>query len=181
MDAEQRIEKMGQFYDVEFTGLSITECDKIAVNDAGVISSNFGYGYACPKGGTINDEYDSVVVNKQGMGNHGRIVLRGRTPRARSLIREGKVLNLTRQGIPWVVARVAPSCQYGMETDVAQLAADLLETVKVCGPFRGDSHYAFEQWAGSWTGNLEMSFPRKAAAAEIAKAAVWRSGACRVD
>lgn len=168
---------MGNFHDVCFTdSLSVAECDEIALKKAGLLSDGFGYGYACPKGGRVNEEYESFVTNTQGMGNHGSIILRGLTPRARALIREGKVLFLTRKGIPWVVARVAPSLQYGMEIAVCELAADLLETVKRAGPFVGNSHYAFERWAGSWTGNLKMSFPRKWAAAEIAKTAVWRSG-----
>lgn len=168
---------MGQFHDVSYEGaLSIEECDRIAINEAGVISANFGYGYACPKGGKINAEYDSVVVNKQGMGNHGCIILRGLNPRSRALIREGKVLTLTRREVPWIVARVAPSCQYGMEIPVCMLAADLLDVVRHIGPFHGDSHRSFERWAGSWTGNIDMSFPRKFAAAHIAETAVFRSG-----
>jgi hypothetical protein len=177
LDAETAKEmKMGNFHEVEFSGLSIANCDEIALKNAGVLSDAFGYGYALPRGGPVNSEYDSVVINTQGMGNHGSIILRGRTPRTRQLIREGKVLHLTRHGIPWVVARVAPSCQYGMELDVVELADDLMEAVRLRGQFRGRSHRAFSEWAGSWTENLEMSFPRKDAAAEIAKIAVWRSG-----
>jgi hypothetical protein len=161
--------KMGTFHEVNFEGLSISECDIIALDRAGVIYCT-GYSYALPRGGDVNEEYSSIVVNKQGMGNHGRIVLRGKTPRARALIREGKILSLTRQGIPWRVARVACQKQYGMEPQVARFAADLVATTRFLGPFKGRSHAEFKQWAGSWVGEVDLSFPRKSSAADIAAA-----------
>lgn len=156
------------FYDVTAEGLSIEQCDHLALHNAGIVSGGFGYGYACPKKGPVNSDYESIVINKQGMGNHGSILLRGRTPRARGLIREGKILSITKQGIPWSVARHAVHMLYGMEIEVAQLATDLVETVRQIGEFSGDSHWQFSKWAGQWTEEIGMSFPRKYAASVIA-------------
>lgn len=113
---------MGDFYDV-LPELSVEECNRIAL-DGGVISSH-GYGYACPKGGVLNSEYRCLVVNKQGMGNHGSIVLRGRTPLAREYIREGKIRSLGAAGVHRRVAERCAAMHRGMEIEVALLAQDI--------------------------------------------------------
>lgn len=169
---------MAQFSDVVgFSSDTTTEeLDRIAVENAGVLWAG-GYGYSCPKSTEVipqAPEWGTRVINRQGMGNHGRIVLVGLTPRTRALMRQGKTRHLVEAGIPEEVATVAVSMQYGMETEVVMLAAEAVEAVKARGPFRGDSHRRFDAWLGRESDHAALSFPRKSAAAEIAAAIVRR-------
>lgn len=159
---------MGNFHDVYANHLTVAECDKIAIYRGGIYYAT-GYGYGCPKGGPVNEEYRSIVVNTQGMGNHGKIVLKGLTPRARALLREGKIMQHTRQGVPWRTARVSIHYRYGMEVPVCMLADAMVETFRVRGEApRVDSHYALDDWLG-WQAD-PLTFPRKNAAIAIAAA-----------
>lgn len=164
---------MAEFYEVRGFGpeTATAELDRCAVEEAGVLWSG-GYGYALPVAtSTITQapEWGTRVVNRQGMGNHGKIVLVGKTPRARALLREGKTRRLVAEGVPEPVARVACSCHYGMEPAVATLAGLLIPAVEARGVFEGNSHRAFAFWAGSAGDGAEpLSFPRKLAAAQIA-------------
>jgi hypothetical protein len=157
-------------------GLTDSDLDRIAVEKAGKLL--FVDQYDLP---VMTDtipfapEWGTKVVNRQGVGNHGFIVLVGKTPRTRALLRQGKTSLLVKEGVPEQVARVAVSMQYGMEVRVAKLAAQLVEVVRKHGPFQGNSHWSFDQWIGDRTivglGEdelYELSFPRKSAAAVIA-------------
>lgn len=162
-----------EYYDVFGFSPNTTadELDRIAVEKAGVLWSGRG-GYGCPKATAKipqAPEWGTKVIARQGMGNCGSIVLIGLTPRTQKLLRQGKTQRLTKDGVPQDVAEVAISMPYGMETDVALLATELVETVKTSGPFQGDSHRQFASWLGgnNQTG-AALSFPRKVAAAEIA-------------
>ena len=145
--------------------------DRIAVENAGVLWSG-GYGYGCPCSTEKipqAPEWGTRVINRQGMGNHGSIVLVGLTPRTRALVRQGKTHRLVEAGVPQEVATVAVSMQYGMETQVAMLAAEAVEAVNARGPFCGNSHRQFDAWLGRESDHANaLSFPRKSAAAEIA-------------
>lgn len=143
------------------------ELDRIALECAGLVAT-YGFGFSCPVAtpqipGT---EYGTKVVNKQGMGNHGSIILVGLTPRTRALIREGKALSLYKQGVSWEVARVSAVSLYGMEPAVALLAEECLTSVEVHGPYEGSGHRDFDNWLGFDV--VGLSYPRKASAAAIA-------------
>ena len=160
-----------QYYEKSFEGLSIKECDKIALEMAGAIYST-GYGFSLPRGGEINEEYSSKVINSRGMGNHGTIILVGKTPRARRLLRKGKIKKIMSWGIREAVAKVAVSMPYGMEEDVVRLADDILELVREV-PYKGNSHKEFDKWCGF---SAPLSYPRKEAALAIAEAANIEGG-----
>ena len=156
---------MAEFGVFDVKHLTVTECDEIALNNGGKASTTFGYGYELPRGGNINEEYSSVVVNTRGMGNHGFIVLVGRTPRARALLRQGKIALLMEQGIRRSVAAACVTERSGMEIEVARMADDLLE-ICMASEFRGHGHAQFQAWSGMTEYNL--SYPRVAAAVTIA-------------
>lgn len=104
---------MGTFEYVKIE-LTVAECDKIAL-EGGCVAS-YGFGYDCPLAYQANNDYDVIVVNKQGMGNHGFQILRGRTPRARALLREGKANQLaTKFNVPLDFARHAVNHVYAFE------------------------------------------------------------------
>ena len=160
------------FYDVLGFSPSTTseELDRIAVERAGVLWCGRG-GYGCPKPTSKipqAPEWGTKVIARQGMGNCGCIVLVGNTNRTRQLLRRGKTKSLVSKGVPAEVAAVAVSMPYGMETEVALLAAELVEVVSSKGPFQGDSHKEFALWTGRKQAGAALSFPRKRMAAEIA-------------
>lgn len=155
------------FYEINAGNLTIEECDKIALEDGGVVKST-GYSYAIPKGGDINEEYSSKVTNTRGMGNHGKIILVGKTPRSRRMIRLGKIKILEDQGISRRVASMCVVCYYGMEIGVAKLAQELCDKWSYLPKrdwFRG--HNDFDDWCNPSDCNL--TFPRKQAAFAIAE------------
>lgn len=155
---------MAEFNTVTCNHLTITECDEIA--KVGGRIASFGFSYNCPKGGIINEEYEGVVVNTQGMGNHGSLVLRGRTLRAACLLREGKIKLLTDNGVRRKTAIVAVSMHRGMEKGVALLADQLVELC-ILSNFNGHSRAQFTEWSGGIETNL--SFPRILSAISIAE------------
>jgi hypothetical protein len=164
-----------RFYDASGTrGMTTEELDRVALESAGWLYST-GYGYACPVSNEVipgAPEWGTRVVNTQGMGNYGDIILVGRTLRTRELLREGKKRFLVRHGVPEDVAEVARSMQYGMEIEVASLAAEIIWAVQHRGPFQGRYHRAFNAWCD--LESCKLSFPRKLAAANIAAAVAQR-------
>ena len=155
---------MAEFNTVTCNYLTVAECDEIA--KVGGRIASFGFSYNCPKGGIINQEYEGVVVNTQGMGNHGSLVLRGRTLRASCLLREGKIKLLTDNGVRRKTATIAVSMHRGMEKGVASLADQLVEICKV-SKFSGHSRAQFTEWSGGI--ETTLSFPRIISAIEIAE------------
>lgn len=163
---------INNFYDVLGFLPSTTseELDQIALERAGVLWTGRG-GYGCPKPTPRipqAPEWGTKVIARQGMGNCGHIVLVGNTNRTKQLLRRGKIRSLVNKGITAEVAAVAVSMPYGMEIEVAKLATELIETVKIRGQFQGDSHRDFARWAKNNQTGAALSFPRKRAAAEIA-------------
>jgi len=157
---------MSKFYEVT-TRLTVEECDRIALENAGRVFST-GFSYALPRGGDVNEEYSSRVINTRGMGNHGTIVLIGKTPRARRLLWEGRVRWLMRQGVSQRVAEAAASMRYGMEVEVAKLADAILPIVEAGFKYKGESNREFNDWCGF---DPHLSYPRKMAALAIAEKA----------
>lgn len=112
---------MYEFAEKTLTGMSVKECDEYALACKPLLS--LGGGYIHTHGRVIiNDDYEAGAVGTGGVGNHGCMVLYGRTPRARQIIREGKILKLTRGGFPWVLARRAVRVRFGMEPEVIRCA-----------------------------------------------------------
>lgn len=158
---------MSSFTDVKIENLSVKECDTIALN-GGRLTHCYGYGYSRPRGSDLNLEYATKVVNKKGMGNHGFIILVGKTLRARKLIRIGKINLLLELGVRYCIAEAAIQVPRGMESDVVKLADDLLELCSHCR-FDGKSHFSFEKWAGY---SANMTFPRIVSAIRVAERAI---------
>lgn len=154
---------MGNFTKV-YCKMSVAECDKIA-KTGGVIRS-FGFGFEIPVAGDLNPEYETVLINKRGMGNHGSLVLRGKTLRSALLIREGKIKILTDSGVRRKTACVAVSMPRGMEEGVANLADQLVELSRV-SKFTGHSRAQFQEWSGGL--ETTLSFPRIISAIAIAE------------
>lgn len=119
---------MGTFTDVvPGEGKTLAELDAIALR--GEPFASFGFGYDCPRGGKLADDYEVVIIARRGMGNCGLAVLRGLTPRGRSFVRAGKVRRLVSRGVRREVAEVAVGRPHGMEEGVAELAGELLDAV----------------------------------------------------
>jgi len=158
---------MKQFYNFNgVDGLSIEDIEAIASKGGRVTST--GYSFSCPVAVAIipqAPEWGTRVINTQGMGNCGTIVLVGRTPRARAILEGGKVAWLRGHGVSGPVAMAAVKAQYGMEPDVALFACAL---VSVRGEYRGNSHREFDAWSGMPSG---LSYRRKEAALAISNAA----------
>jgi hypothetical protein len=153
------------------------EFDRVAVEKAGVLSIISQARYARPvETESIPNapEYGTRVIGTMGTGNSGVIVLVGRAPRTRALLRQGKIDLLRRNNVPEQVAQVAASMRYGMEIAVAKQAAEVIQAVFARGSFNGLSHLAFERWVGEDGEVLSLSFPRKLAAAAIANEVVLR-------
>lgn len=159
-------------YTVSAHGLSIAACDAIALEKGGIVKS-FGGTFAMPEGGDINKDYSSRVTNKQGMGNHGYIILVGKTPRARSLLFKGKVKILTERGVSPRVAKKAVVSGRGMEVGVAELAEHLLPLVAHFD-YRGGGYHDFVEWAEGVLppemveNGIGLSYPRILSALAIA-------------
>jgi hypothetical protein len=162
---------MAEFYEVKASDRhkELADLDHVAVEKGGVTDAWLRTQYGCPVaesdvGGF--GEYSSIRIATGGTGNGGTLVLRGLTPRARNLIRQGKIKTLTLEGIRPAVAAACACSGYGMESAVAQAADDLLELylqVKPEGPMFSHAH--FDKWAGELTPAL--TFPRKMAVLNI--------------
>ena len=164
---------MSKFYEVTAGKLTVAECDRIALENAGRVAS-VGYSFAIPRGGDINEEYAAKVINTRGMGNHGTIVLVGKTKRARRLLYKGRVRWLVKNGISECVAKAAAVMHRGMELDVAKLADKIYPIVAAGSEYLGNSHSDFDEWCGFSSG---LSYPRKMAALAIAEKAAGKGAA----
>lgn len=158
---------MSQFWSPTYTGYTPEELDALAIQGDPIDS--MGYDYKCrPKDGALESEHYGVrTINTQGMGNHGSVILVGKTAHGRRLVRMGKIARLTREGCPADIAEAAVSMPYGMEERVWKLAEDLLPLaqrgISLC--VRG--HHHFEAVTG--IRDHGCSFPRVEAAIAIAE------------
>ena len=159
---------MSQFREPNYNGtMTVTECDRIALENAGDLSRGRGYGCECnPRGenATINAEWGVRTLGTKGMGNYGHDALCPLTPRARAIAREGRIRALVADGIRRATAEIAACRQYGME--VAKLADDLVEMAGSrmdIGPSRRSFERATRIDTGTW------SMPRVWAAWGIAR------------
>ena len=151
--------------------LTIEECDQIAL-DGGRFDS-FGYGYECPVSNEqMNPEYGVRVINTKGMGNHGSFVLFGRTDRAKSLLRQGKVNLLVSQGISRLIAEQCSISHRGMELSVAKAAESLFLSDEFLFERQAirlaRSHKELSSLLGPIYKEHELSFPRWQSAIGIA-------------
>lgn len=159
---------MSQFWSPNYTGrYTPEELDAIAIKGDPIDS--MGYGYKCrPKGDALESEHYGVrTINTQGMGNHGSVVLVGKTPHGRRMVRRGKIARLTREGCPEDIAAAAVSMSYGMEEKVWKLASVLLPLARMGVSLRCTGHRHFEAVTG--IRDHGCSFPRVEAAVAIAE------------
>ena len=143
------------------------ELDALALKGEPI--DGMGYGYKCrPEGDALESEhYGVITIDTRGMGNHGEVVLVGKTPHGRRMVRRGKIARLTRQGCPADIAEVAVSMPRGMEERVWRLAEELLPMARMGVSLRCTGHHHFEEVTG--LRDHGCSFPRIMSAVAIAE------------
>lgn len=161
---------MSQFWSPTYTGrYTPEELDALALQGDPI--DGMGYGYKCrPAADALDSEHYAVrTINTQGMGNHGSVILVGKTPHGRRMVRRGKIARLTREGCPADIVKVAVSMPYGMEERVWKLAEELLPLARMGVTLRFTGHRHFEEVTD--IRDHGCSFPRVEAAAAIAERA----------
>jgi hypothetical protein len=158
---------MSSFFDKKIN-LTLAEADAIAASGQDLGSRAFGY--ECnPKeiSGSAAAEYGVVTIAAMGCGNRGTSYLVGKTPRAKALVKQGKVRRLVEQGVAPKIAAVAVKCQYGME--VAGIAMWLINLPD--GTLARLAGLPRSKWEALGIDTTGVSMPRLWAAAEIAMVA----------
>lgn len=159
---------MPQFWSPNYTGrFTPEELDTLAIKGEPIDA--MGYGYKCrPEGDALESEHYGVrTINTRGMGNHGSVILVGKTPHGRRMVRRGKIARLTRDGCLADIAEVAVSMPYGMEARVWKLAEELLPLARMGVSLRCTGHRHFEAVTG--IRDHGCSFPRVNAGVAIAE------------
>jgi hypothetical protein len=159
---------MSQFWKPTYNGRwTPAELDALAIQGDPI--DGMGYGYKCrPDEDALESEHYTVrTINTQGMGNHGSVILVGKTPHGRRMVRQGKIKRLVREGCPERIARVACCAGYGMEAAVWKLAADLVPMLERGVELSVNGHREFQQVTGIT--DYGCSMPRVWAAIEIAR------------
>lgn len=159
---------MSQFWNPSYNGrYTPEELDALALRGEPI--DQMGYGYKCaPDANALDSEHYGIrTIGTKGMGNHGMVVLVGKTPHGRRMVRQGKISRLIREGCPADIASVAVSTPYGMEKCVWELASELIPLARAGISLRFTSHRHFKTVTGIC--NHECSFPRIMAAVEIAE------------
>jgi hypothetical protein len=171
---------MADFYKAEYN-LSSEELDKFALSGQPIGKMGFSYVTHPDVDAFISADYSIRVVNTRGTGNCGTVVLVGKTPRGKKIVREGKISRLISDGCPSEIAVEAASTKYGMESRVWRLATNLLPVVALGVDFSCvDGHKKFEcavnralGWSSPrWLFSHGCSFYRVLAALAIARAAI---------
>jgi hypothetical protein len=161
---------MSAFYEPEYKYTS-TELDQLALSGEPI--DRLGYTFRCRPGAEAltSAHYGIRTINTRGMGNHGDVILVGKTPYGRRLVRMGKLARLKREGCDPAIADVAISMPYGMEPNVWRLATELL---RIASYGVDITHFEGHRDFTSRTGIEQhgCSFPRIQAAAAIALAAL---------
>jgi hypothetical protein len=159
---------MGQFWTPDYNGRwTPAELDALALKGEPIDGMAYTY-KCCPKGDALDSEHYRVrTINTRGMGNHGSVILCGKTPHGRALVRQGKINRLVREGCPERIARVACSARYGMEAAVWKLAAELVPFLTHGVDLAVNGHREFQQVSGITDYNCSM--PRVWAAIELAR------------
>ena len=159
---------MTNYWKPDYNGrFTPAELDAIALKGEPI--DGMGYSYQCrPEEGALESEHYSVrCINTQGMGNHGSVVLVGKTPHGRQMVRRGKISRLVAEGCNERIARAAVSVQYGMEAPVWTLAGEILPIVEHGVMLRRSGHRDFQEATGIT--DYKCSFPRLCAAIELAE------------
>lgn len=159
---------MSNFWKPDYNGrYTSEELDTLALKGEPI--DGMGYGYKCrPDGDALESEHYCVrTINTQGMGNHGSVVLIGKTPHGRKMVRRGKIARLMAEGCSERVARAAVCTKYGMEGPVWALAEEILPMVERGMVLRSTGHRDFQETTG--ISDYKCSFPRVCAAVEIAE------------
>lgn len=159
-----------EFYSPNYSGrYTPEELDVIALNGDPI--DEMGYGFKCvPQGDALQSEHYCVrTIGTQGLSNYGTVVLVGKTPHGRRMVRRGKVARLARAGCPADIAESAVSMPYGMEEKVWQLADQLLPLARAGVRVRCSGHRHFEAITG--IRDHGCSFARVLAAVALAERA----------
>jgi hypothetical protein len=169
---------MGTFYQTTLgiDGATVEELNSCALR--GGVWGEIGYGYACR--GELPKErhgYTFQWIGTGGMGNAGKIVLKGRTPLAREYLREGVVREIMSRfpDLAYVeasrLADAARTTQYGREEAVQKLAVETRHLVNAWDAFddAGRPGYSTDKWSKVW-GIERLSYWRLRAAQGLVRA-----------
>lgn len=118
----------------------------------------------------VSEHYELIVIDTKGMGNHGVVYLKGKTPHGKRLVYQGKIARLVRSGCPEEIAPICATAQYGMEEPVWGLAEKLLDPIAKGVKIDPRGHAEFAHQSGIH--GYDCSFPRVLAAIGIANRAV---------
>ena len=155
---------------------SVRQCDSLALRGeaiGGTAGLDFRQGDIYLEDGTVNPEYAWTSINTRGCGNMGSAVLRGKTRRARALIRQGKINHLSEkwENLPRKFLESCIRTPKGMEDEVLSLAWRLTQINEDTGfndlggrltVEKIQSHDQFITWSGLT--DYELTFPRVDAA-----------------
>ena len=167
---------MTSFYSTTNSRVFTTqELDIAALDKAGIIASLSG-GYNIQGTPAENPEYDFVWVGTGGTGNSGNLVLKGKTPRARRLLRAGKIEDLIRKGVSLKDAteyyEAARGISYTHEGGVQSFVIGLKDHPQLplllagWNEHKGSVDHFCEKWLVDREG---LSGPRLSAAFEVLK------------
>jgi hypothetical protein len=168
------------FYDVDadLSAVPVEELDRIAIENGGVVRS-IGYGYACRGQVVPSEEWSGRWINRQGMGNHGTLILIPRTTRSRAVWRKGQIRYYEGFGIPYYYASrmVDIRIPYSHEQGVLDALKEILESPVLTSVMRrhpatygsgsGRSEWRYAYGDVLPDSILHLSAPREASLAQI--------------
>ena len=175
---------MGNFYNTTFAieSMSVEQLDRIAVEQAGNCGG-IGYGYACAgEVGKLAGGWSAMWTNRQGMGNHGDLILVPTDKRTRALAREGKVRAFMSAGLTREEAvrlqRVKARYKFELVGMLRNILDDKGKVAAICahpgtyGPGSGRTKW-WEAWGyPMWPEGMGLSAPREVELVTMVRAIV---------
>lgn len=154
--------------------ITLAEADRYAVTGEPVAMRYGGFDVNPTEiVGGAEAEYGLRTIRTFGTGNNGITYLKGKTPRARKLVRKGKIRTLLDAGHTLEVAAIAVETIHGMEPAVLRVAEDLITLFKMVpsralAALAARSHAGVNEATDGFTCVPRMSWSRKYSAALIA-------------
>ena len=169
---------MGQFYETTcgYDGMTVDELDRVALEKGGVLGG-IGYGYATlgniePKG-----DWSAQWVNRQGMGNHGTLVLVPLSPRTRALRRRGIIQKWMEAGLTKEQAEKLYHLRVSYKFELVKTLVEVLtdegqRRAYLAHPGNFGPGSGRREWCERWDVVLttKLSAPREVALVEMVKA-----------